>query len=64
MANMTDPISEGTMRRGLIAYVIEQRIVVSTASIERIEPGADASRRGAFSDERPTVERSNDRHKV
>lgn len=64
MADMTDADIRGTTRRELIAYVIEQRIVVPTASIERIEPGADAPRKGAFSDERPTVERSSERHTV
>jgi hypothetical protein len=57
-------VRESTTRRELIPCVIEQPILVSTASIVRIDPSADAPRSGVFSDERPAVERPNDRHKV
>ena len=53
-----------TAHRELIPHVIEQPIIVSTASIERIESVADTPRIRVFSDERSTVERSNDSHKV
>ena len=55
---------QGTTHRELIPYVIEQPIVVSTASIVRIESGADAPRKRAFSDELSAVERPDDSHKV
>ena len=53
-------VRQSTTHRELIPYVIEQPIVVSTASIVRIDPGADAPRSGVFSDERPAVERPED----
>lgn len=37
---------QGTTRRELSPYAIEQPIVVSTASIVRIDSGADAPRSG------------------
>jgi hypothetical protein len=55
---------ENATHRELFTYVIEQPIVVSTASIVRIDSGADAPRSGVFSDERSAVERPDDRHKV
>ena len=57
-------VRQGATHRELITYVIEQSIVVSTASIVRIDSGADAPRSGMFSGETPAVERPNDRHKV
>ena len=57
-------VRQSTTHRELIPYVIEQPVVVSTASIVRIESGADAPRSGVFSVERPAVERPNDTHKV
>ena len=57
-------VRPSTTHRELITYVIEQPIAVPTASIVRIDSGADAPRSGVFSDERPAVERPNDRHKV
>ena len=57
---MADPcapdVRQSTTHRELITYVIEQAIVVSTASIVRIDSGADAPRSGMFSDERSAVE--------
>ena len=65
---MGDPcardVRQSTTHRELIAYVIEQPIVAPTASIERLDSGADAPRSAVFSDERLAVERPNDRHKV
>ena len=57
-------VRPSTTHRELIPYVIEQPIVVSTGSIMRIESGADAPRRIAFSDERLATERSSVRHMV
>ena len=48
-------VRRSTTYRELIPDVIEQLIVVPTASIERIDSGADAPRSGVFSDERPAV---------
>lgn len=64
MADSTAAVVQGTTHRELIICVIEQPIVVSTASIERLESGADAPRNGVFSDERSTAERSDNGHKV
>jgi hypothetical protein len=57
-------LRQSTAHRELITYVIEQPIVVSTASIVRIDSVADAPRNGGFSDERSAVERPIDSHKV
>ena len=60
----TRQVRRRTTHRELIPYVIEQPIVVSTASIERLESVADAPRSRMFSDERSVVERPNDGHQV
>jgi hypothetical protein len=52
-------VRQSTTYRELSTYVIEQPIVVPTASIERIESGADASRSAIVSDERWAIMRSN-----
>ena len=57
-------VRQSTTHRELIPYAIEHSIVLSTASIVRINSGADAPRSGVFSDERVAAERPNDRHKV
>lgn len=65
---MDDPcvcdVPQCTTRRELILYVVEQPIVMSTESIVRIESGADAPRKRAFSDETSTTGRPTDSHKV
>lgn len=57
-------VRQSTTHPELITYVIEQPIVVSTASIVRIDSGADAPRSDVFSDQRSAVERLNNSHKV
>ena len=48
-------VRRGTTHRELIPYVIEQPMIGSTESIVRLESGADAPRKRAFSDERSAV---------
>lgn len=57
-------VRQGTTHRELIPSVIEQPIIVSTESIVRLESGADAPRKRAFTDERLAVWRPNGSHKV
>ena len=57
-------VRQRTMRRELGPYVIEEPIVVPTGSIERLESGADAPRKRAFSDERSALQRPNNSLKV
>ena len=57
-------VQQRTTRRELVPYVIEQPIVVPTGSIVRIESGANATRKRAFSDERSALQRPNNSHKV
>lgn len=60
----TREVRQSTTHRELFIYVIEQPMVVSTASIVRIDSLADAPRSGVVSDERSAVVRPNNSHKV
>lgn len=54
-------VRQSTTRRASIPCVIDPPVVVSTASIVRIDPSADAPRSGVFSDkDRPSRGRTTD----
>jgi hypothetical protein len=57
-------VRPSTVHRELITCVIEHPIVVPITSIVRIESGADAPRKRAFSDERSTVAQSSVSHNM